>query len=134
MKKLFVDTNILIDLVADRRPYSKFAIQLFQKSENQEVKLYTSSHTIATTHYILKKYLPEKELREVLFELLEFLTVVAVDVEILKKGLRSKHKDFEDSIQIFCASSVEGIDGIVTRNTKDYKDSEIPAFNPDELF
>ncbi|OYU92990.1 MAG: PIN domain nuclease [Bacteroidetes bacterium B1(2017)] len=133
MKKLFLDTNIIVDLIADRKPFSKYAIQIFQKAELKEIELFTSSHSIATTHYLLKKYLAEKELREVLYNLLDYVTVVAVDVDILKKGLRSNHKDFEDSIQILCASSIEKVDCIVTRNTKDFKTSEIPAFNPDEI-
>jgi predicted nucleic acid-binding protein len=133
MKKLFLDTNILVDLIADRKPYSKYVIQIFLKAELKEIQLFTSSHSIATTHYLLKKYLSEKELRDVLYNLLDYLTVVPVDIDILKKGLRSKHKDFEDSIQILCASSILKIDCIVTRNTKDFKTSEIPAFNPDEI-
>jgi len=75
----------------------------------------------------------EKELREVLYNLLDFITVVAVDVAILKKGLLSKHKDFEDSIQIFCASSIVNIDSIVTRNVKDFKGSEIKVLTPDQF-
>ncbi|MFY8214707.1 MAG: type II toxin-antitoxin system VapC family toxin [Flavobacterium sp.] len=133
MKKLFIDTNIIVDLIADRKPFSKYAIQLFQKAELKEIELFTSSHSIATTHYLLKKYLEEKELRTVLYGLFEYLHVIAVDEAILKKGLRSSHKDFEDSIQIHCASTIEKIDCIVTRNTKDFKSSEIPAYNPDEI-
>jgi predicted nucleic acid-binding protein len=57
MKKVFVDTNVLVDLIADRKPFSKFAIALFSKAESGNVSLYTSSHSIATTHYLLKKYL-----------------------------------------------------------------------------
>lgn len=133
MKKIFVDTNIIVDLIADRKPFSKYAIQIFQKAEWQEVALFASSHSIATTHYLLKKYLGEKELRDVLYNLLDYLTVVAVDIDILKKGLHSNHKDFEDAIQILCASSIEKMDCIVTRNTKDFKASEIPAYNPDEI-
>lgn len=133
MKKLFIDTNIIVDLIADRKPFSKYAIQIFQKAELKEIQLFTSSHSIATTHYLLKKYLGEKELRDVLYDLLDYLTVIAVDIDILKKGLRSNHKDFEDSIQILCASSIKKIDCIVTRNTKDFKASEIPAYNPDEV-
>jgi predicted nucleic acid-binding protein len=133
MKRLFLDTNIIVDLIADRQPFSKYAILIFQKAELKEIELFTSSHSIATTHYLLKKYLAEKELRDVLYNLLDYLTVVAVDVDILKKGLRSNYKDFEDSIQILCASSIEKMDGIVTRNAKDFKASEIPAFNPDEI-
>ena len=133
MKKLFIDTNIIVDLIADRKPFSKYAIQLFQKAELKEIELFTSSHSIATTHYLLKKYLEEKELRTVLYGLFEYLHVIAVDEAILKKGLRSSHKDFEDSIQIHCASTIEKMDCIVTRNTKDFKSSEIPAYNPDEI-
>jgi len=134
MKKLFLDTNILIDLIADRKPFSKYAILLFQKAEKKDVQLFTSSHSIATAHYLLKKFLEEKELRAVLNNLLDYLTVIPVDVDILRKGLRSKHKDFEDSIQILCATSVEKIDCIITRNTKDFKTSEIPVYTADEVF
>jgi predicted nucleic acid-binding protein len=131
--KIFVDTNILVDLIADRKPFSKFAIQLFSKAEVGKLELYTSSHSIATTHYLLKKYVDEKELREVLFNLLEYLNIVAINLDILKKGLKSKHKDFEDAIQIISAYSIEKMDCIVTRNIKDFKNSEIPVYTPDEL-
>lgn len=134
MKKVFLDTNILIDLIADRKPFSKFAAQLFQLGEKGEIELFTSSHSIATTHYILKKYVDEQQLREVLFDLLDFLAVVSVDVDVIKKGLKSNHKDFEDSIQIMCASSVSGIDVIITRDLKDFRESEIPVMSPDEFF
>ncbi len=133
MKKIFVDTNVIVDLVADRKPFSQFAVVLFQNAENKKVKLFTSSHSIATTHYLLKKYVGEKELRNILYELLNFVTVIPVNVDTLKKGLRSKHKDFEDAIQIICAASIEKIDCIVTRNIKDFRGSEIPIFAPDEL-
>jgi predicted nucleic acid-binding protein len=134
LKKIFIDTNIIIDLIADRKPFSKYAIVLFKRAEEKKVQLFSSSHSIATTHYLLKKYMDEKELREVLYNLLDYLTVIAVDVAIIKKGLRSRHKDFEDAIQILCASSENDIEMIVTRNTKDYKYAEIPVLTPDEAF
>ena len=133
MKKVFLDTNIIVDLIADRRPFSKFAIEIFNKAEEKKIEIFTSSHSIATTHYLLKKYLDEKPLGEVLYNLLDYLTVVPVDIDVLKKGLRSKHKDFEDAIQVLCASSIAKIDCIVTRNTKDFKDCEILVMTPDEL-
>jgi len=133
MSKIFLDTNIIVDLISDRKPFSKYAIEIFQKAEEGKLELFTSSHSMATTHYLLKKYMEEKELRAVLYNLLDFITVIAVDVDILKKGLLSKHKDFEDSIQIFCASSIDNIDSIVTRNVKDFKGSEIKVLTPDEL-
>ena len=133
MKNVFVDTNILIDLLADRPPYSKFAVELFDLAEKRKVKLYTSSHSYATTHYLLKKHIGESALREILLTLLEFIQLIHVDITIIKKSLLSKHKDFEDAIQIFAANSVDNINFIVTRNLKDFKDAGVIVLPPDEL-
>jgi predicted nucleic acid-binding protein len=133
MKKVFIDTNILVDLIADRRPFSKFAIQIFSKAEERKIKLYTSSHSIATTHYLLKKYIDEKQLRDVLHNILDYLNIVAIDLDVIKKGLKSKHKDFEDALQIITANKIEKLDCIVTRNIKDFRFSEIPVLTPEEL-
>jgi len=133
MRKIFLDTNILVDLIADRKPFSKYAIEIFNTAETKKIKLFTSSHSLATTYYLLKKYVDDKTLREVLLGLIEYVTIIPVDSAILTKGLRSKHKDFEDSIQIFCATTIEKIDCIVTRNVKDFKGSELPILAPEEL-
>jgi predicted nucleic acid-binding protein len=133
MIKIFLDTNILVDLIADRKPFSKHAIEIFKSTEKNKSQLFTSSHSIATAHYLLKKYVEEKELRKIIFNLLEFVSVIPVDIDVLKKGLQSKHKDFEDAVQILCASTITGIDFIVTRNTKDFKTSEISVLTPDEI-
>lgn len=134
MKRIFVDTNIIVDLIADRKPFSKFAIDLFNRAEKKKINLFTSSHSFATTHYLLKKYIDEKNLRSILYDLTDFLTIIPIDSEMIQKGLRSKHKGFEDALQINCAYSVEKIDCIVTRNIKDFKDSEITVLTPDELY
>jgi predicted nucleic acid-binding protein len=133
MKNIFLDTNIIVDLIADRPPFSKYAIELFSLAENNKIKLYTSSHSLATTHYLLKKYIEEKELRVILYNLLEFITIIPVDLDVLRKSLNSNHKDFEDAVQIYCASTINGMEYIVTRNIKDFKNSEIPAFLPNEI-
>lgn len=133
MKKIFVDTNIIIDLIANREPFSKYAIALFSEAEKKKVKLFTSSHAIATTHYLLKKYVEEKKLRQLLLSLTDYLHIISIDAELIKKGLKSKHRDFEDALQILCAGSIPKMDCIVTRNTKDFKDSDIPVISPDQL-
>lgn len=57
MKKIFLDTNIIVDLIADRRPFSKYAIEIFKRAEENEIELFTSSHSISTTYYLLKNIL-----------------------------------------------------------------------------
>jgi predicted nucleic acid-binding protein len=133
MKQVFVDTNILIDLLAERPPFSKFAIELFNRAEKNNVKLFTSSHSIATTHYLLKKYVDEATLRVTLFDLLDFIAIIPIDLSIIKRSLQSKHKDFEDAIQIFAANTIGNLDFIVTRNLKDFKNAGMPVLPPDEL-
>ncbi|HLR38354.1 MAG TPA: PIN domain-containing protein [Chitinophagaceae bacterium] len=133
MRKLFIDTNIIIDLLGDRRPHSKFAASIFNKAELGEIKLYVSSLSFATTHYILKKNIGDKKLRTVLYTLLDYLNIIPIDSHILKRGLKSSYKDFEDGLQIIAASSVNEIDAIITRNIKDFKESEIPAYPPDAI-
>ena len=133
MIKIFLDTNILLDLIADRKPFSKQAIEIFKSTEKNKTQLFTSSQSIVTVHYLLKKYVEEKELRKIIFNLLKFLSVIPVDIEVLKKGLQSNHKDFEDAVQILCGSTATVIYYSVTRNKKDFKTSEISVLSPDEI-
>jgi predicted nucleic acid-binding protein len=133
MKRVFVDTNVLIDLLANREPHGKFAIEIFEKAENKTLQLFTSSQSIATTYYLLKKYHEDKKLRMLMASLMDYLTVIPVDARILEQAIRSRHKDFEDGVQIQCAMTVKNIFCIVTRNIKDYRLSEVKAMSPEEL-
>lgn len=90
MIKVFLDTNILVDLIADRKPFSKHAIEIFKSAEEHKTQLYTSSHSISIAHYLLKKFVEEKELRDILFNLFYFIEVVPVNLDILKKGFTIK--------------------------------------------
>ncbi len=131
--KVFLDTNILIDLLANRPPFTTEALEVFTLSEEGKIQLFTSSHSIATTYYILKKYVSESHLRFLLSEILDLVTILDVTQTIIKSSLKSSHKDFEDAIQIGCAESLGDIDYIVSRNLKDFKNSSISAISVQEL-
>jgi len=133
MKQVFVDTNILVDLLADRTPYGKVATELFNRAEKGALKLYTSSHSFATTHYLLKRYIAEEALRKLLTSLLDLIEIIPIDDTIIRKSLLSKHKDFEDAIQILAANTINKLDFITTRNLKDFKEAGITVLPPDEL-
>lgn len=133
MKKIFIDTNIIVDVLSDRKPYSSYSIPIFQKAEALKYQLYASSHSIATTHYLLKRYVSEEIIRDLLLKIMSKIQVIPVDEQILKTAFLSKHKDFEDAIQIACALSIPKMDCIVTRNVKDFKLSTIPVYSPDQL-
>ncbi|MFT7363372.1 MAG: putative nucleic acid-binding protein [Algoriphagus sp.] len=125
--KVFLDTTILVDLLTDRPPFTSEALEIFSLGEKGKVILYTSTHSIDTTHYILKKYVDGKQLRNLLSELSDRMTILDITHTILKSSLKSAHKDFEDAIQMITAESAGEIDYILTRNLKDFKTSVIPA-------
>lgn len=131
--KIFLDTNILIDFLADRPPFTTEAIEIFRRAEKGEIKLYTSTHSIATTHYILKKIVNEKHLRFLLSEISEMVIVLDITNSILKKALKSAHRDFEDAVQIACAESLDDINYIISRKLKDFTTSAIPAISVQDL-
>lgn len=132
--KIFLDTNILIDLLANRPPFTAEALEIFGLSEKGEIQLFTSTHAIATVHYILKKSVNENRLRHLLSVIAELVTVLDITQSIVKSSLKSAHRDFEDAIQIGCAESMGHINYIVSRNLKDFKTSSIPAISAKELF
>ncbi len=131
--KVFADTNILVDFISGRQPHGLVAKQIFNKAEQGKIQLFTSSHAIATSHYVLKREHGEEKLRATLNELMDIVSVIPVDEQILKRSLKSIHKDFEDAIQIICAQSISKMSCIITRNGKDFKGSDIPVHSPDEF-
>ena len=133
MKNIFLDSNILMDIFANRQPFVKASLEIYKLGVNNKIKLYTSSNTITTLHYLLKKFINEDKIRMALEEILENIKIIAVDINIIRKSLKSSHKDFEDAIQITAAQSINTMDCIITRDLKDFKFSEIKVYTPDEF-
>jgi len=132
VKHLFFDTNVLIDFLADRRPFSFDAAKLFNYSIKKELVIYVAAVSYNNIYYILRQSNTHQAAITVLTELQEWTSGVTVSPEIIKSALKSNFKDFEDAIQHQCAMGIPKIDGIVTRDTKDFKSSILPVFTPRE--
>lgn len=132
-KEIFLDTNVLLDIVTNRYPFSASAIEIFDFCQKENIKMHATSHSIATLHYLAKKMVEEKELRSIIEDLLDTISIIAVTETILKKSLKSNHKDFEDAIQIVSAQSINDMNCIVTRDLKDFKNAEIKVYTPDQF-
>jgi len=133
MKRIFIDINILMDIFAKREPFIENSLRIYTFGSTKNYELYTSSNTITTLHYLLKKVLVEEKIRMVLENILENVLIIPVDSDIIKKSLKSNHKDFEDAIQIFAAQSISEMNCIVTRDLKDFKNAEIQVYTPDQF-
>jgi predicted nucleic acid-binding protein len=133
MKAVFIDTNVIIDLLLDRKPFSDDSAMIFTLSKNKKIELFISAISVNNVHYILKKDFGDMETRKILIGLLKYLNVIAVEEEILKKALVSTIKDFEDAIQIYSADKVSSIIYIISRNTKDFKNSIKKVVTPNDF-
>lgn len=131
---LYLDTNILIDLTANRLPFSKWAVHIFKDAKMGKYRLYTSSFSILTCFYIIERQLGAKRAKRVIEILLQRVEVQDVSKKELQTALLVKIKDYEDAVQHECAKIIGNIDILVTRNKKDFKYSTIPACSPEELY
>ena len=130
MTDLFFDTDIIVDFLIDRKPYSREAAIIFTLIEQKKLKGYVSSLTFSNLYYVLRKVEPHNKVISKLDSISRMLTILKVDQKIIKDAIASGFSDFEDSIQYNCAFEYKKIDALITRNTKDYKKSEIPVMTP----
>ena len=132
MKSIFLDTNVLIDFFADRKPFSIDAAKLFDYSLKKKINIYISAVSYNNIYYIVRQSLSHEETIKMLTEISECTNVIDLTKDIINKSLTSDFKDFEDAIQYNCAKSINKIDLIVTRDTKDYKVSSLAILTPKE--
>ena len=131
MEKIFVDANIVMDLLEKREEFYQEAQELFTLSDKKNVRLYASALTLANVHFLLYKHL-RMEARKVLAKFKVLVEVLAVDDKILDLALTSDLKDFEDAIQYYTAIGNE-MDIIITRNKKDFKNIDLPILTAKEF-
>jgi predicted nucleic acid-binding protein len=130
MTDLFIDTDVIIDFLVDRKPFSREAAIIFTLIEQKKLKGYTSSLTFSNLYYVLRKVEAHNKVISKLDSLSKMLSILKVEEQTIIKALASGFPDFEDSIQYFSAKENRKIDAIITRNTKDFKNSEIPVMTP----
>jgi predicted nucleic acid-binding protein len=132
MKHIFMDTNVVIDFLANRQPFSLDAARLFNLAVGGKVIIYISAVSYNNIYYILRQSLTRNAAIKLLAELAEMSEVVDVSGSIIRQSLKTDFNDYEDSIQYYCALSIPQIDFIVTRNTKDFKKSTLSVLTPAE--
>ena len=131
MIRAFLDTNIVIDLLAKREPFYKEAVKIFTLAYNQKILLFISPLTYANAAYILRKNGAER-VRLLLSNLRQLSQVTEYDEVVVDKSLSSGFKDFEDALQYY-SPLTKDVDVIITRNLKDFIDVTCPVLSPDEF-
>lgn len=133
MKNFFLDTNVIIDVLANRQPFSESSAKLFDLAEKGRIVLMISALSYSNIYYIIKKTCTHREMISLLKDLEHLTETLDVTKEIISKSLTTEFKDFEDAIQYNTALSNKKVEAIITRNVKDYKGSKLTVLTPDEV-
>ena len=131
MEKVFIDTNIIIDLLAKREHFYKDAQDLFTLSDKKEIHLCISSLSFANAYYSIAKHHKEVDAKKYLAKFKVLVTVLALEDKAIELALASEFNDFEDGLQYFTAMDNDA-DIIITRNKKDFKNAKIPVLTAGE--
>jgi len=132
MGKIFVDTDVVVDMLIDRKPFANPALDLFALAEEGHLEIFVSSLSFSNIYYIVRRLAGHKKALTLLAQLEKIARVLPVDEGIIKESLLSGFKDFEDAIQYFCARQA-GIGNIITRNVREFSKAECAVHTPDSF-
>ncbi len=130
-QRLFLDTNVMLDLLGERVPFYESIAKLATLVDEGKLDFTVSALSYATVHYFLTKFESHELSIEKLRKFKVLSSIVAVDEIVIEKGLNSNFSDFEDALQYHCALK-SNCQVLLTRNGKDFKLSTLPVLTPDE--
>ncbi|MDE6601522.1 MAG: PIN domain-containing protein [Lachnospiraceae bacterium] len=131
--KLLIDANILLDVLQKREPYVHASSLIWKMCEVGSAEGYVSSLTFSNLIYVMRKELSPEKIRETLQLLKLIFRLTDLTVSDITEAAEKKWPDFEDAIQSTIAERIHA-DYIITRNIRDFKESQVIAFTPDEFF
>lgn len=130
--KVLLDTNIILDIGLKRMPYYNFSASVFKLIEMELIYGFITATSITDIYYIINKQSSHNDSIEFISELIKIVEVLPTNLSIINIALNSDFKDFEDAIQSISAE-INEIDYIITRNTKDFTNSNVKAIEPQSL-
>src|SRR4030042_1556754 len=132
MDKVLIDTDVILDFFFDRKPFSEYAAKILSLCELKIIQGFVTSVIYSNVYYLLRQTAKHEKVIEKLNKLLTITDVLIIDKEVLVRALCSNFKDFEDALQNYAAVKAGIIDTILTRNIRDFKNSEIGVLTPEE--
>ncbi|MEE9371639.1 MAG: PIN domain-containing protein [Saprospiraceae bacterium] len=130
---VFIDTNVIIDLLAKREPFYHKSLLLFSLADSNQIELTVSALSLVNTHYILNDVMKLKGARSIIGKFKVLVESHELNNKVIDLALNDLNfKDFEDGIQYYTALEAQ-VNSIITRNLKDFKHSTIPVMSPKEF-
>jgi predicted nucleic acid-binding protein len=132
VKKVLLDINVVLDVLANRQPFADDSVAVLARIEKGSLEGFLAAHSVTTLHFLLSKRLGKAKTRRVLTDLLQLLRIVPLDEDRLRHALGLAWSDFEDAVQAACAEKAEA-DWLVTRDKRGFKKSAVRPVTPPEL-
>ena len=132
MRRVLFDSDVLLDVLAQRQPFVTASAQALNRVTQPEVQGFVSGHAVTNIFYILRRQVGSETARELVSRLLQHLQIASVTDEVIRAALQSSITDFEDAVTSEAANAA-GVEVIVTRNAPDFAASDIPAVLPEEF-
>ena len=131
MSRIFLDTNVILDLLGERVPFYDSIAKVATLADQKAITLIASPLSFTKIEYVLSRYETSGAVLNKLRKFKIICEVCGVNEEIVEKGLNSSFKDFEDAVQYFTALQAN-CSIIITRNGKDFKNSTVPIMTAEE--
>lgn len=128
MKRVLIDTDVLLDFFFDRKPASEDAARVLTLCETGQVKGHVTAVIISNVYYLLRRVAGHAKVIGKLRQLMTLVDVLVTDKETILQALNSGFPDFEDALQNFSAEQQGAIDVVLTRNVKDYRKSNLAVW------
>jgi predicted nucleic acid-binding protein len=130
---VLIDTNVILDAITGRAPFNENAEKLFLLTAEDKINASITANSVTDIYYLTRKYLQSIEEAKIvlwkLFALFQILDVTGTDCE---KALELNMSDYEDALIATCANRNK-VDWIISRNTKDFINSPVPAITPEDF-
>jgi predicted nucleic acid-binding protein len=133
MTHILIDTDVILDFFFDRKPYSENAAQVLSLCESKQITGYITPVILSNAYYLLRKNGQHNLAIEKLKSLISIIDILIIDKNSIMNALTSDFNDFEDALQNYAAEKNKEISLIITRNTKDFKNSSIGAMTPEDF-
>ncbi|MDE5778577.1 MAG: PIN domain-containing protein [Lachnospiraceae bacterium] len=130
--KVLIDTNVILDVMCAREDFLEASSKVWKYCEINKIVGYISALSIPNIVYILQKELTPEKTQQIIQQLFLIFKIADLKSDDLKKAAAMKTSDYEDALQMVCASRIKA-DFIITRNIKDFIDSKVVAIKPSEL-
>lgn len=130
--KVILDTNVVLDVLFDRRPFAEAAAGIFSLAERSRINGMLCAATITTVHYLLGRVFSREEARQLLSKLLSLSDIAAVNRHVVERDLGSTIRDFEDAV-LSEAECLAGAEYVLTRNARGFMNSPLRVFDPAEF-